>query len=243
MIQQSVKDVYFLGVRTFSKPNFWAAKLRYRLQGPRRPEGHYLHLGCGHKYLDGMINTDGNVFRKIDLWLDLRNGLPFPDRSCRFVYSSHTLEHLFPYEAIALLREIRRVLKDDGEARIAVPSFDYALEVAWGEHSEGWPRAFDDSRSQAINYLFCDGQHKYAYNFDILSAFAREAGFGRVENYSDAHGVQPKRYGAVSVGDEPVGSLVVELGNLPVPAAEPVIKPAAQVVEKAPAEAASITLP
>src|SRR5262249_27819655 len=150
---------------------------------PAYPEGHYVHLGCGFKHLAGMINADGNRFRKIDLWIDLRNRLPFPNASCAFVYSSHTLEHLYPDEAIALLREIRRVLRHDGVARIAVPSFEHALSVAFGEHhvAEDWPRAFADPAAQAINYLFCDGQHKYAYNLAILSDFARRAGFARVE--------------------------------------------------------------
>jgi predicted SAM-dependent methyltransferase len=211
MIRQSIKDVYFHLVRYLSLPSSLAARVRYGLLGPRRPEGHYLHLGCGFKYLDGLINTDGNLFRKIDLWHDLRNRLPFPDGSCRFVYSSHTLEHMFPHEAIALLREIRRVLAIGGVARVAVPSMEYALEVARGSDVEDWPRPFSDPISQAVNYLFCDGQHKYAYTFEILAAFAREAGFPRVVDYSAEHGVAAKAYGAVTVGDEPRGSLVVEL--------------------------------
>jgi predicted SAM-dependent methyltransferase len=211
MIRQSLKDVYFQFVRYGSLPCTWAAKARYKLFGPPRPEGFYVHLGCGFKYLDGLINTDGNLFRKIDLWLDLRNRLPFPDKSCKLVYSSHTVEHLFPYEAIALLKEIRRVLADDGIARIAVPSMEYAMEIARGAHVEDWPRRFADPVSQAVNYLFCDGQHKYAYNFDILASFARECGFRQVVNYSQEHGVAPKQYGAVTVGNEPAGSLVVEL--------------------------------
>jgi predicted SAM-dependent methyltransferase len=211
MIRQSLKDLYFLGVRYLSLPNFLYAKLRYHWGKPPRPEGYYLHLGCGFKFLDGMINADGNVFRKIDLWLDVRNGLPFPDKSCAFIYSSHTLEHLFPNEAIALLREIRRALGDGGVARIAVPSFEYALEIARGTRVDDWPRAFSGPSAQAVNYLFCDGQHKYAYDFDVLSTFAKEAGFEEIVNCSETDGVQPKSYGAVTVGDEPVGSLVVEL--------------------------------
>jgi predicted SAM-dependent methyltransferase len=211
MIRQSIKDAYFQLVRYASLPNTAFKALRYRLTGPPAPDGFYVHLGCGHKYLHGLINTDGNVFCKIDLWQDLRNRLPFPAKSCKFVYSAHTLEHLFPYEAVRLLREVRRTLKDDGMARIAVPSMEYALEIARGQHVEDWPRPFQDSVAQAINYLFCDGQHKYAYNFQALATFAREAGFSRIVNYSAEHGVAPKQYGSIVVGDEPVGSLVVEL--------------------------------
>ena len=212
MIRQSIKDAYFSLARYLSLPSTWAARLRYRIAHRHDSEGFCVHLGCGFKYIPGMINADGNLFRRIDLWIDLRNGLPFPDRSCRLVYSSHTLEHLFPHEAIALLREIRRVLADDGVARIAVPSMEHALAVVAGSAGEeDWPRAFSDRTAQAVNYLFCDGQHKYAYTFDILRSFAEEAGFGAVTHYSALFDVAPKDYGPVTVGDEPAGSLIVEL--------------------------------
>src|SRR5262249_10464928 len=65
MIRQSIKDAYFLAVRYLSLPNTWIKRIRYRLLRPQAPEGFYVHLGCGHKYLDGLINTDGNLFCKI----------------------------------------------------------------------------------------------------------------------------------------------------------------------------------
>lgn len=209
MIRQSVKDAYFALSRYLCLPGTWTAGMKNRLRPPA--EGYSLHLGCGFKYIPGMINADGNRFRKIDLWLDLRNRLPFPDASCRLVYSSHTLEHLFPDEALFLLAEIRRVLRPDGVARIAVPSVEHALSVAGGGRVEDWPRPFDDSVAQAVNYLFCDGQHKYAYNFSILDRFARQAGFSEVHHVSAIHGLEPRLYGDLALGDEPEGSLVVEL--------------------------------
>lgn len=209
MIRQQVKDIYFSLTRFLTIPNYYVAKLRFgRRTGTN---GHYLHLGCGPHYIPGMINIDGNVFRKIDLWMDLRNGLPFKPGSVFFVFCSHTLEHLFPDDALRLLGEIHRVLRPDGVARIAVPSFEHSLDIAAGKVASKWPRSFDDPLGQAINYLFCDGQHKYAYSFGVLSSFARQVGFRDVIHYSQKHDCQPKQYGAVEVGNEPEGSLVVEL--------------------------------
>lgn len=209
MIDQSLKDVYFAANRWLSRPNRALARLRFRR--PEHPEGFYLHLGSGASYIPGMINVEGNLRARKDLWIDVRDPLPFPDGSVYFAYCSHMLEHLLPSAALGLLREVRRVLSPRGSARIAVPSFEHALEIAAGRARSNWPRAFDEPHAQAINYLFCDGQHKYAYSFGLLDAFAREAGFTRVEHYSAAHGVAPKQYGAVRVGDEAEGSLVVEL--------------------------------
>jgi hypothetical protein len=94
---------------------------------------------------------------------------------------------------MALLREIRRILKDDGIARIAVAGFAHSPAVARGEVVEDWPRAFVEPASQAVNYLFCEGQHKYADTAEIPDTFARGAGFSRVADDSAAHGVELRR--------------------------------------------------
>jgi predicted SAM-dependent methyltransferase len=158
-----------------------------------------------------MINCDGNMLQRIDLWLDLRGRLPFPDESVGVAYCSHTLEHLFPDHALKLLREIHRVLRSDGVARIVVPDVKHALRIANGQAKSPWPRRFQDPVGQAMNYLFCDGQHKYAYNHSMLESFATQAGFGSVTNISDEHGVKPRPYGPLLLGNEAEGSLVVEL--------------------------------
>lgn len=215
MIRQQIKDVLFSLNRVAVMPNqYGLARLRFRKPPP---EGWAVHLGCGETYIQGLINCDGNAMRKIDLWLDLRNRLPFPDGSCSLVYCSHTIEHMFPDAAIALLREVRRILRTGdgpsggGVARFAVPSLEHALIIASGGAKMEFPRPFASPMGQAINYLFCDGQHKFAYCFEVFEAFAKQAGFTRVRNYSAERGVKPATYGKHTVGDEYEGSLVVEL--------------------------------
>lgn len=208
MLKQSAKDIYFLMNRVLVLPNTALARFRYR-KAP--PEGWKIHLGCGASYIPGMINVDGNVMRRKELWLDLRNTLPFADASAGFIYCCHTLEHLFPEQAIALLTEIRRTLSDTGVARLATPSMEHALRIASGEATYDFTRNYKDPLAQSLDYLFCYGQHKYGYSFGLMSDFAHEAGFTQVENYSEAHGVTAKKYNGVTVGNEPEGSLVVEL--------------------------------
>ena len=209
MVRQQLKDVYFALTRHLSLVNHVSVRHRYRQAS--KAEGLYLHLGCGVTYIPGMINIDGNVRRKTDAWLDLRNGLPFPTESAFFIYTCHTIEHLYPDEAIRLIREMHRVLKNGHLARVAVPSMEHAMMIAAGSAQSEWPRRFSDSLGQAINYLFCDGQHKYGYSYGSIAELALSAGFSDVSHYSRENGVTPKRYGKVLVGDEPAGSLVVEL--------------------------------
>lgn len=210
MIRQQVKDVYHILTRFLTLPNYYIAKLRLAFRS--NPKGHYLHLACGPVYIPGMINTDVNIFRKTDLWLDLRNGLPCADSSVYFVYFCNAIHHLYPDDAIRLLKEIRRVLRPDGIARVSAPSFEYVLqEIVTGKVQSKWPRAFEEPLAQAINQIFCDGQCKYAYSFGVFDTFARQAGFREVINYSQKYGNQLKRYGDIEVGNEPKTQLVVEL--------------------------------
>lgn len=205
MLRQDLKDLYFLANRMLVYPNTLLAQLRYRSRSDLM-----LHLGCGDDYIEGLINIDGNFRRRAELWLDLRNRLPFADRSAKFIYSSHMLEHLYPEQALTLLREARRVLAPGGLFRLAVPSFEHCLAIANGVGKSEWPRAFTTPAAQAINYIFCDGQHKYAYCREVLEVMCEQAGFRAisfVEWSPDA-----REIGGVSIHSEPPGSLIVEMG-------------------------------
>ena len=79
MVKQRTKDLCFWLARPFLRIDGWMVQMTWQLwrgKGPLR-----LHLGCGDKYLLSFINIDANPFRKVDLWLDLRNPLPFPNLS------------------------------------------------------------------------------------------------------------------------------------------------------------------
>ena len=55
---------------------------------------------------------------------DLRTGLPFPDRACDVVYSSHAVEHFDRSGVRRFLEECRRVLRRGGIIRLAVPDLE-----------------------------------------------------------------------------------------------------------------------
>ena len=52
---------------------------------------------------------------------DVRKGLPFPDQSVSYIYSSHTFEHFSWSESLTIARESFRVLEPGGVFRVAVP--------------------------------------------------------------------------------------------------------------------------
>ena len=183
MLHQRYKDLVFWGISKATVPNY----LFHRYLSSGRPANglRHLHLGCGTKYLPGFVNIDGNLFNKIDLWLDVRNGLPFSSGSVDSIYSTHMFEHFFADELNALLRECLRVLKPGGGIRLIVPNLESAI-IAYGRKESAWfydafPRHFDSLGGRFSNFVFCDGQHRTAFDFSYLDEVLRAGGFREVE--------------------------------------------------------------
>jgi predicted SAM-dependent methyltransferase len=181
LLHQRYKDIAFWGIAKATLPNY--VLHRYLLRRPGRNAIH-LHLGCGPRYLPGFVNIDGNLFNKLDLWLDVRNGLPFSSNSVDSVYSTHMFEHFYSDELNRLLRECLRVLKPGGGVRLIVPNLESAIR-AYGENQSQWfdsyPRHFDSLGGRFSNFVFCDGQHRTAFDFTYLSEVLAKAGFREVE--------------------------------------------------------------
>ena len=182
MIHQRYKDVLFF----LAQPVLCVAGWGYRFAWRRLTRGRSLklHVGCGEKYLPSFINVDINPFRKIDLWLDVRNPLPFPTGALEGIYAQETFEHLYPDECNRVLGECFRVLRPGGFIRIGVPHLRYAVEAyLQGSASwfSDWPRSYRSIGGRFSNFLLCDGQHRNAFDFPVLEELLKRAGFESVQ--------------------------------------------------------------
>ena len=63
------------------------------------------------------------------MYHNLKYGVPLPDSSADFIYTSHTLHHLYRDEAAALLADAFRALKPGGTIRVAVPNLEYIFAL------------------------------------------------------------------------------------------------------------------
>ncbi len=186
------------------------------MSGASVPGGVWINLGSGPACADGWISVDGSwqaafagrpfvsrVVRRISgrqvgewpvgiVRCDLRKRLPFGDASAAVVYSSHALEHLHRDEAVAVLREARRVLEPGGICRVVVP--DVAAIVRWYlERAEAdpegasdqllsmmmlRPRGADAAGPLAVYRRLTDfDAHKWMYDGPGLVKLFRDAGF------------------------------------------------------------------
>jgi SAM-dependent methyltransferase len=108
--------------------------------GPR-PEGVMLDVGCATGVITRLMADKALVARVVcvdfaplvtavetrSVNLDSDECLPFPDATFDVVTCLETLEHV--HNTDHLVREIRRVLKDDGYAVLSVPRIDGLLTV------------------------------------------------------------------------------------------------------------------
>jgi SAM-dependent methyltransferase len=106
---------------------------------------------------------------------DVRYGIPVPDASVAFIYTSHFLEHMFVDDAIALLRDARRVLRPGGLLRVCVPDLAHALDLFRdGDHRRALGFFFLGPGVSALT------RHRYMWGFEMLRDELLKAGFASV---------------------------------------------------------------
>ncbi len=178
MRSQFVKDLYYASVGKLTYFSYLWSSLRsssYRNK--------FVNIGCGPDYVEGMINVDGNLFRRKEIWLDVNFGLPFASDSIAGVYSSHTVEHFDVDHCRALLSECCRVLKPGCTMRIVVPSLEFAIG-AYTENRPGdlpdWPEKYRSIGGRFSNFLLVANQHFLLLDFTFLEELLLDAGFSEV---------------------------------------------------------------
>jgi predicted SAM-dependent methyltransferase len=113
-------------------------------------------------------------------------GVPFPDNSAEYIYTSHFLEHLYPDDARFLLREAWRVLKARGRIRVCVPDLQHAVRLyLQGEKEAALEYFFQPSTSHSYE------RHRYMFDFEILRSALRGAGFDDIEQCAYQQGRVP----------------------------------------------------
>ena len=138
-----------------------------------------LNLGCGYDYREGFVNIDACPETKPDYVMILgeKSLLDyFKPESFSYIFAQDIVEHLFRYEAIMLLYDCYKLLKNHGKIRIRVPNFDSICANS------------SFSSEEKINYIFGGQQrgvedlpsrhcHKYVYTKDTIRNVLKQASF------------------------------------------------------------------
>lgn len=168
-----------------------------------------LNLGSGPNSAKGWINYDWgllpflgkfgltSILVKLNLldksydwkWpkislVNIKDDLPDGDDSVDFIYCSHVLEHFEKEEAIKILKECRRVLKEKGVIRIVLPDLsklikDYSDADKFNREYFGFDKDLYVGFLGKIKKAFIRG-HQWMYDVDSTIKLLKEAGFNEI---------------------------------------------------------------
>ena len=157
----------------------------------------FLHVGCGDEPQSNIVGFNNDNWNEIRLDIDesvnpdivgtLTDMQSVEAGSVDAVYSSHSIEHIFPHEVPVALSEFYRVLKEDGIVVITCPDIqsvgeaiaqDKLFETLY-ESTMGPVTAFDILYGHRETTL--DGNvfmiHKGGFTYSTLDKAFFEAGF------------------------------------------------------------------
>lgn len=175
---------------TFELVSIWGRYI-FKSKSKIKPikEPFLIDLGAGTNYTEGWTHVNfyknplssfwktKNQIIKTDIETDLRYPLNCPDNIVDGVYSSHTLEHLFPDKAKRLLSEILRILKPGCWLRIIVPDISKIID-----YYNGTNRIFDYKyKAEALGHYTQDWGHHSLYDEELMVAILKLTGFVNVK--------------------------------------------------------------
>jgi predicted SAM-dependent methyltransferase len=172
-----------------------------------------LHVGAGPNQLNGWLNTDLRPNLPGMIFLDATDRFPFPDRSFRYVFSEHLIEHISYGHGQLMLRECRRILQADGALRIATPNLLKLVEpfdtnrsaaadrwIQWALKFNDLP-ASDNPACFVLNTYMRNWGHTFLYDPCTLRNAVEEAGFRHVMCSAPGESSDPNLRGLEHHGD------------------------------------------
>lgn len=184
----SLKGMLLFEIRSWVGRNVY----RNRSQISINNDSVLLDLGVGLNFTENWVHADfysslnpitrifgkkDNVSRQPEVQLDLRYPLNCPSNSVDGVYTSHTIEHLLPHEAVNLLKEIFRVLKADRWLRIVVPDVRIVVDYYVGKNNR-----FEFSTGcEAIMHITQNWGHRSSWDEEFLSRILASVGFVNIK--------------------------------------------------------------
>jgi predicted SAM-dependent methyltransferase len=145
-----------------------------------------INFGCGRRVLDGWFNVDAAHSSKaprapellhalaFDASGKVINPLPLPDGCADELMAMHVLEHVYRWEAPALLGEWRRLLKPSGLLVLELPNIEAAarnLLAGLSDQMCMWPLYGDPGHRDPF---MC---HRWGFTPKTLHQLVHDAGF------------------------------------------------------------------
>ncbi len=145
-----------------------------------------LHLGCGKRYIPGFVHIDIDKHPHIDHVRNIFDLSIFEDNSVDLIYSCGTLEYFDREEVVNVLKEWKRVLKNNGILRLSVPDFESIVKV-YKKYNDLDGIGILGPLYGRIKINTEEGEkvicHKTVYDFNSLKKLLESVGFKNVRKY------------------------------------------------------------
>lgn len=156
-----------------------------------------LNLGCGRNIMPGWINADLTAHVPEVFTMDATRPFPFLDNSFDYVFSEHMFEHLDLCGQQNMMRECHRVLRPGGILRLAMPNFDFLIDLVNNPNSEINNRYLDwsyqlfiqdkleyevdreDYPIYVVNNFMRDWGHQFIHTSGTLLKMGKSFGFSK----------------------------------------------------------------
>lgn len=137
-----------------------------------------LHLGCGHKHIDGFMNVDIRELPTVDMVADVTKLENFSENSVDLIYTAHVLEHIGRREYMEVLKRWYSLLKVGGILRVSVPDFEAVVDHYNKNKDLSVLRGFlYGGQTYAENYHYC------TWDFETIKKDLLSIGFKDVYRY------------------------------------------------------------
>lgn len=162
-----------------------------------------LQIGAGRHHLDGWLKTDLEPMDLRTVYVDARKPLPFDGETFNYIVAEHIIEHLEYQDAMVMLKECHRVLKEDGVLRVSTPNIFLTYQLMSPpltpvlERYVSWSnRTFDgacdpSSAIHVVNRLQHAWGHKFLYDAHTLICALEQCGFAGVTRCSSGESEHP----------------------------------------------------
>jgi predicted SAM-dependent methyltransferase len=187
--QVSLKGVFLFEMKSFIGRTFFNSKPQLRDDQPN-----FLNLGCSSTIIDNWTNADfydlrsllslksGKSFSQPNWFVDLRYPLNCDNDVWDGIFTEHTLEHLYPTQALKLIDELFRTMKSGAWLRITVPDLNKYVNFYKGEEVDKEFNFRWKTGCEAMRSLTQDYYHSSLWNSELLSRCLEDSRFINVLN-------------------------------------------------------------
>ena len=167
--------------------------------------------GKGHPKVNGWTIVDLRE-KAADVVMDIsKEPLPYNSNTVDIIFSSHTLEHIYPQRLLFVLSEVHRVLKSEtGVVRILVPDIESAIKAYISDNYSFFQQSsigqfdseapiggllaswFYSTRIFETGALKHGDGHVHCFDYDYIAYWLQKAGFSKVWRSSWQQSILPE---------------------------------------------------